>query len=66
MQSVNHVSIGNTPLCGWSFKLADNTIVHTVVSKHSSRFSRNSEAGASELLENLEECVFVVDGKITI
>ena len=42
-------------LCDWRFEHAKHNTMHVVLKKHFSRFSSNSEANASELLENLEE-----------
>ena len=39
----------------WRFETAQYITMHVYRGNNSSRFSRNSEANASELLENLEE-----------
>ena len=51
---LNPFAPGNTPVCGWIFETTDNITIEYRW-KISSRFSSNSEADASELLENLEE-----------
>ena len=49
---VNPLEIGNTPLCGERVKTAKGIIMYVNISL---RLSRNSEAFASEFLENLNE-----------
>ena len=41
--------------CVWRFEPANNITVHVITREHFLRFSSNSEADASELLENLKE-----------
>ena len=51
----NRIAMGNTPVCVLRSELAGNINVHVVQRSIYSRFSSNSEANASELLENIEE-----------
>ena len=44
---------GNTALCSWIFELAKYIYACSANETFTSRFSNNSEAIASELLENL-------------
>ena len=50
----------NTLVCGWRFEMAHDITVHTERESISLRFSSNSEALASELLENIEEMLLTV------
>ena len=55
IDSFNPFMTGSTSVCDRRFEPADNITAHVVQRKHRSRFSSNSEAFASELLENVEE-----------
>ena len=53
MRSHGSFATGNTSLCNWRFQPADN-ITPSFQKKRFFKFSSNSEANASELLEKLE------------
>ena len=52
---INSIGTGETLLCGCKYEHTETIIMYVIPRKHSSIVSSNSEANASELLENLED-----------
>ena len=61
IKRVNPLTTGHTPVCGWRFQPADNITVHVVQMKYFFNFLSDSEASASELLENVSSLLVVVN-----